>query len=864
MHEELTAAWQAGADEALAELRSMLSDALAHKRLSKTQLATRTGLGRTTVQLAFQEDAPPPSATTVATLARVLGLQEKELLELRRRATAAPFLVAEPAPEAVPGAEPGPGLPISEWGPHALEVHPAGPTSSRQGPDAVAACLPGYVHRSHDRVLAQAVRDAAQGQSRMVVLVGTSSTGKTRACWEAVQPLANDGWRLWHPFDPTRAEAALEDLKRVQPRTVVWLNEAQHYFGDSLAGERVAAAVHALLTHPGRAPVLVLGTLWPEYERRYAALPAPGQPDPHSRVRELLAGRTFSVPGSFDADALHAAAALAKEGDQLLADALTRAGDHGQVTQDLAGAPELLRRFEHSTPAAKAVLEAAMDARRLGVGLHLPQTFLVDAATDYLSDSDYAELGDDWVEAAFAELARPVHGKQAPLRRAAARPTRKPPGGPAPSAPPMSAGPVFRLSDYLEQHSRTTRIAVCPPASFWHAAHTHLTHPDDLSNLADAALTRHRLQWEHHLRNKGAETGRSDAVLRLAERRQEEGDFDAAEAIYQQLADTGYTKALTPLARLRENAGDFEAAEAIYHQLASTGEYHARFLLAESWREAGDLGPAEALYQQLADTGYTYALFPLAVLRENAGDLEAAEAIYRQAASTGHTPSLVQLARLREQAGDPNPTETLYKQLSDSGHTKALFVLAGMQEEAGDLDGAEGIYLQLAATGENYALVVLAGMRERTGNLDAAEFFYQQAAESGHAPSLVQLARLREAAGNPDAAETLYQQAIDAGYTYALFPLARLREEAGDPDAAETLYQQAASATSPATLIRLARTREKAGDSDAAEALYRRLVDIGHANAPLHPAMRVLGGMKVEDRWPYGLDPDGTPSQPWK
>lgn len=66
----------------------------------------------------------------------------------------------------------------------------------------------------------------------MVVLVGTSSTGKTRACWEAVQPLADKGWRLWHPFDLTRADAALEDLKkRVQPRTVVWLNEAQHYFG---------------------------------------------------------------------------------------------------------------------------------------------------------------------------------------------------------------------------------------------------------------------------------------------------------------------------------------------------------------------------------------------------------------------------------------------------------------------------------------------------------------------------------------------------------------------------------------------------------------------------------------------------------
>ena len=99
----------------------------------------------------------------------------------------------------------------------------------------------------------------------MVVLVGSSSTGKTRACWEAVQPLADQGWRLWHPFDPTRAEAALADLVRVEPFTVVWLNEAQHYLGAMESGERIAAALHSLLTEHERQPVLILATLWPEY-----------------------------------------------------------------------------------------------------------------------------------------------------------------------------------------------------------------------------------------------------------------------------------------------------------------------------------------------------------------------------------------------------------------------------------------------------------------------------------------------------------------------------------------------------------------------------------------------------------------------
>ncbi|MFJ4429299.1 hypothetical protein ACIP24_41870, partial [Streptomyces bobili] len=92
----------------------------------------------------------------------------------------------------------------------------------------------------------------------------------------------------------------LEDLHRVGPRTVVWLNEAQHYFGDRTVGEQIAAAVHQLLISPERAPVLVLGTLWPEYAHQYTALPAPGAQDPHNRAREVLSGRTLTVPHTFD------------------------------------------------------------------------------------------------------------------------------------------------------------------------------------------------------------------------------------------------------------------------------------------------------------------------------------------------------------------------------------------------------------------------------------------------------------------------------------------------------------------------------------------------------------------------------------
>ncbi|MFI0968248.1 hypothetical protein ACH4S8_43975 [Streptomyces sp. NPDC021080] len=215
-------------------------------------------------------------------LARVLKLPVEELLALQRDAVDLGKGGSEE--------KQGPGRPIAEWDPHELEVHSAGPRIARRTGTLAVQALPGYVRREHDQVLAEAVQDVTVGHSQIVVLVGSSSTGKTRACWEAVQPLAGMGWRLWHPFDPTRAASALEDLHRVGPRTVVWLNEAQHYLGDRAGGEKTAAAVRRLLSSRERGPVLVLGTLWPEYVRLYTALPAPGGSDPYSRARELLAG----------------------------------------------------------------------------------------------------------------------------------------------------------------------------------------------------------------------------------------------------------------------------------------------------------------------------------------------------------------------------------------------------------------------------------------------------------------------------------------------------------------------------------------------------------------------------------------------
>ena len=166
----------------------------------------------------------------------------------------------------------------------------------------------------------------------------------------------------------------------------MWLNEAQFYLqvAEGGLGERVAAGLRELLRNPGRAPVLVLATLWPQFCDVLTARPADGA-DSHAQARELLAGHDITVPAAFTPAQV---GKLAEAGDVRLALA-ARSAAGGQVVQFLAGAPELLARYRNAPPAARALIEAAMDARRLGIGAGLPQALLEAAAPGYLADTEW-------------------------------------------------------------------------------------------------------------------------------------------------------------------------------------------------------------------------------------------------------------------------------------------------------------------------------------------------------------------------------------------------------------------------------------------------------------------------------------------
>ncbi|MDR3083166.1 MAG: alpha/beta hydrolase, partial [Streptomyces sp.] len=268
-------------------------------------------------------------------------------------------------------------------GPAVLEVHPA----ALPGADAGTAQHPPltpYLTRSHDGLLRQVLAPAlAGGPSVLAMLTGESSTGKTRANYEAILELA--------PARPLFRPATADDLLalvadgRITAGTVLWLNESQRFLHGS-AGARAAAALRGLLER--QSGIAAVGTLW--QDPYWDELTRQGVPeDPNGQARALLTGphtRRITVAAELSDDDRTDWEALARQhSDGRLSHALAAGASDGRVVQHLSGGPELLAAYldgpgHFFTHAEHAVLTAALDARRLGHKSPLPAVLLADAA----------------------------------------------------------------------------------------------------------------------------------------------------------------------------------------------------------------------------------------------------------------------------------------------------------------------------------------------------------------------------------------------------------------------------------------------------------------------------------------------------
>ncbi|MFF5575686.1 hypothetical protein [Streptomyces luteogriseus] len=676
-----------------------------------------------------------------------------------------------------------------------LEVHPA--IDPRSGQARGVSPLPPYVRRGHDQELCDEVEQAVH-RSRAVVLVGDSSTGKTRALWEAIQRLP-DGWRVWRPSDRSSLLTGLAGHRSLA-RTVLWLNEAQRYLiaHRSEEGENAAAALTDLLNTPQRGPVLVLGTLWRDGHALLAITPVSQyESDPHAQARALLAvASVIPVAESFGEEELARLAVLAAD-DARLEEALETG--RTRITQYLAGARELIRRYELAPPEARALMDAAADARRLGHGPALPPAFLQAAARTYLGPQWLART-DQWRHTWFTSgtgyTGHPCRGVPGPLVRDA------PVTGAA-----ASVEPPYRMADYLVQHTAGARRWQVPPPGFWDAAAEHLSNTEDLIALADSACSRLRLRHAESLYRRAAGLGDSHALVCLGIMRENAGDRPGAKAVQEQAARAGNHLGWAYLIRLVDDEGDQERAERLAATAAGLGFTDGLLNLAAARENAELWQAAERLYQQAADAGDPDAPRYAARSRARAEGRDDFEEFPRRSADRGPGPALQDEGYQLELAGDRQGAERLYQQAVAAGHFSCLGSLARMREEDGDQQGAERLALQAAAHGWSLVPALLAGLRADDGDHEGAERLAQAAVARGSTAGLMQLARTSERDGEQQRAVELYERAAAAGDTSALQELVRMREQAGDEPGAERLARQAADAGDAGPLLELARTR---------------------------------------------------------
>jgi hypothetical protein len=397
-------------------------------------------------------------------------------------------------------------------------------------------------------------------------------------------------WQLVHPGGPAKVAALAAGPP---PRTVVWLDELQHY----LDGEHGldGATVRALLGAPG--PVVLIGTLWPDLYSTWTAVRTPGNPDPHPRERQVLGlADIVRIDAAFSPAEQDRARAAASRDPQLRA--ALAANEYG-LTQTLAAAPQLVARWEDAQPYEWAVLTAALDAARLGARAPLTAGFLRTAAPDYCTSTQQAEAPADWFEQALAYAAASLHGAAAAL---------------APSGRGMGQIDGYTVADYLLQHATRKRRATCVPASTWDALLIHVSDPADTARLADSASSRLLYRYAIPLYHHAADAGDENAAWQLADLLLERGDLDGLRA----RAAAGDGSAAGRLADLLAGRGDLDGLRA----RADAGDGSAARQLADLLAGRGDLDGAAQILRPHADAGDRDAARQLAGLLLERGDLD--------------------------------------------------------------------------------------------------------------------------------------------------------------------------------------------------------------------------------------------------
>ncbi|WP_228924596.1 hypothetical protein [Streptomyces sp. DH7] len=235
----------------------------------------------------------------------------------------------------------------------------------RSRPDNSGNAVPPYVPRDQDAVIRARLTRAAD-EGGLVLVVGESTAGKTRACFEALRAQLPEH-RVVAPVGGPDLLTAVEVIDRTTARCVVWLDDLESCLGPDGLGS-------ALLAELIRLRIPVLATMrHQQFEIFAAPETTPGASTEHARTA-IAGARVLRQLDPVQLDRVWSADELERAGeaeDDRIADALTHHGTYG-IAEYLAAGPALLQEWHRANspgghPRAAALIAAAVDLARTGL-----------------------------------------------------------------------------------------------------------------------------------------------------------------------------------------------------------------------------------------------------------------------------------------------------------------------------------------------------------------------------------------------------------------------------------------------------------------------------------------------------------------
>jgi tetratricopeptide (TPR) repeat protein len=469
-----------------------------------------------------------------------------------------------------------------------IGVHPA-EASTGDTQQSRTDGLPRYIPREVDPALREAIHSGG-----LVVVVGESTAGKSRAAFEAIRARAPDHL-LAVPSSREALAAVAASLSEAR-RAVLWLDDLERFLGP---GGLTPALVAALAAKPGR-EVILLGTMrTAEYERFASrADPALGERERSAwwASRDVLrAAHTVSLGRLWSPAELARAARFAD--DPRIARALGQAAAFG-IAETLTAGPVLLRDWRNAWnvgahPRAAALVAAAVDCRRAGLDEPAPRDLLEGLHTHYLESRGGHALRPESIDEAWAWALQPVHGASSLLI----------PAGPS------DQDPRYLAFDYLIDQPNHEPI----PPETWHLliARTDAPHA---ARIASRAFWRVRTAFY-----AAVDSGAVGDVYTRAQALADRGDHGQAIRILTEELETsgqhhhpdvgGYRSLQHQIAFYHLQAGHIEQAEAAFQTLLAESEQSlppddeylqiARHNLGTCARRRGDLPGALAQFQRI-------------------------------------------------------------------------------------------------------------------------------------------------------------------------------------------------------------------------------------------------------------------------